>query len=139
MILIFFYFNFIYLAPSEKKRLAPSTIYLNLGVPSLLNILWTFVRFTDSGLPPHGTKKSPQTSSFKWKLFLKFNPLSTIYPLGKVLLLSLIKTIYPFSDNLPLKLEIILLYLAKISNYSLSIPKGSNKTPLPSTIPTIFS
>lgn len=86
-----------YLAASEINKFAPSTIYLNLGFPSyFLNILLTFDKLTASGLPPQGTKKSAVTSGFKWKLFLKFIPEATLYPLGKVTLLSLHKTLYPF-------------------------------------------
>jgi len=81
-----------FLAPSEQNKFAPSTIYLNLGVPSFLNILLTFYRFTDSGLPPQGTKKSAATSGCKWKLFLKCKPDSTISPLGSFLFSSVTST-----------------------------------------------
>src|SRR4051812_29010791 len=43
---------------------------LNLGVPSLLNMRFTFLRFTDSGRPPQGTNKSADTIGCKWNSFL---------------------------------------------------------------------
>ena len=114
-------------------------MYLNLGVPSFLYIRWTLFKFIDSGLPPQGTKKSPWQSGFKWKLFLKWRPDSINYPFGKVLFSSVTKIKYPLGDKGPLNAETIRRDLAKISNCYLLIPSGSNKTPLPSTTPIIFS
>lgn len=55
----------IYLAPSVMNKLAPSTMYLNLGVPLLRNIFSTLTTLIASGLPPQGTKKSATNSSLK--------------------------------------------------------------------------
>jgi hypothetical protein len=74
--------------------------------------LLTFYRFTDSGLPPQGTKKSAATSGCKWKLFLKCKPDSTISPLGSFLFSSVTSTKYPYGDNAPAKSCTILLDFA---------------------------
>jgi hypothetical protein len=83
------------------NRLAPSTIYLNLGTPLSSNILWTFEEFIDSGLPPHGIKKSALILLFKWKVFLNLVPDYTNVPSGRSLFSSLTLTKYPLGDNFP--------------------------------------
>lgn len=90
------------LASSDMNKFAPSTIYLNLGFPYTSSILSTLFMFIASGLPPHGTKKSALTYYYKWKLFLKSIPLSILVPQGNSIFTSLINTLNPPDDNLPL-------------------------------------
>lgn len=75
----------IYLAVLEMNKFAPSTIYLNLQVPSFLNIYSILFKLILSGLPPQGTKKSAVSSGYKWKVFLKWIPDSTNSPFGNVI------------------------------------------------------
>lgn len=72
-----FFSSKIYLAVFEMNKLAPSTMYLNLHFPFGRNISSILFRFTLSGLPPHGTKKSAINYGYKWNVFLKWSPDST--------------------------------------------------------------
>ena len=65
------------LASWAKKRLAPSTVYLNRGVSSRCGNRCTSLTLTTSGRPPHETKMSVEERSCKWNSFLNVKPSST--------------------------------------------------------------
>src|ERR1700722_19860907 len=86
------------LASWVLKRLAPSTMYGILHLPSAIN-LFVVDRSIDSGRPPHGTNKSYCDPSRRWKVFRKIIALLTFSPDGNVTLVSSTRTRYPSGDS----------------------------------------
>jgi len=113
-------------ASGEMNKLAPSTMYLIFGVPSLLNNLWTLLMLMESGLPPAGTNKSASNNGFKWKLLRNSKPDSTTNPFGKVTFSWPTKTLNPCGDNFFSSNSLIMTLLSvKTFNSSLERPFGS--------------
>jgi hypothetical protein len=68
---------------------------LNFTEPSGFINFSTFIKFTEFGLPPHGTNKSAVAKGCKWNSFRNKSPDSTISPEGRVTLVSVTSTRKP--------------------------------------------
>src|SRR5947209_18699290 len=76
-------FSSVSLASWVMKRLAPSTMYGIVHLPSTMRRL-AVERSIDSGRPPHGTNKSNGLPSRRWNVLRNVMPLLISSPLGNL-------------------------------------------------------
>mmetsp|Transcript_87162 Transcript_87162/g.202911 ORF Transcript_87162/g.202911 Transcript_87162/m.202911 type:complete len:217 (-) Transcript_87162:1230-1880(-) len=126
-------------APSEKKRLAPSTIIRNLGL-SPVKSFFTFSVVTEFGRPPQGTNRSAAAYPVRWNLSRNSAPVRQHEESGRTTSTSSTVTRKPAA--LRKERENSLTGTRRWANRTSSSrfkPAGSYSTPEPSTMAMVLS